>query len=165
MTAIEFCDQLLDLEPSLLKYAYHLRLSNSDAKDLVQETFLKILSSREKFVDNGYLKAWTFTIMRNTFINNYRRNVLQKTYYDRTYESFLINQTIASGSDNPDSAYSVTELTQSIAQLNVKFRVPFKMYIEGYKYSEISDKIKLKLGTVKSRIFLARKLLMNQLNR
>lgn len=165
MTAIEFSDQLVDLEPSLLKYAYHLRLSNSDAKDLVQETLLKILSSRDQFVDTGYLKAWSFTIMRNTFINNYRRNVLHKTYCYRIDESFLSNQTVASGSDNPDSTYSFIELTQSIEQLNVKFRVPFKMYIEGYKYSEIADTIKLKLGTVKSRIFLARKLLMNQVNR
>lgn len=165
MTAIEFSDQLVDLEPSLLKYAYHLRLSNSDAKDLVQETLLKILSKRDQFVDTGYLKAWSFTIMRNTFINNYRRNVLHKTHCYRIDESFLSNQTVASGSDNPDSTYSFIELTQSIEQLNVKFRVPFKMYIEGYKYSEIADTIKLKLGTVKSRIFLARKLLMNQVNR
>ena len=162
MTAIEFCNQLLDLEKSLMKFANRLRLSSADAKDLVQETFLKVLLNRDKFVDTGYLKAWTFTIMRNTFINNYRHNVLQNTFCDHTDASFFINQTTASDSDNPDSAYSAKEITQSIEQMNVKFRVPFKMYIEGYKYKEIADTIKLKIGTVKSRIFLARKLLMNQ---
>jgi RNA polymerase sigma-70 factor, ECF subfamily len=165
MTAIEFSEQLIGLEQSLLKYAYRLRLNSADAKDLVQETFLKVLLSRDKFVDTGFLKAWTFTIMRNTFINNYRHNVLQSTYYDRTDESFFINQTKASESDNPDSAYTVLEITRSIEQLNDKFRVPFKMFVEGYKYKEIADKIKLKIGTVKSRIFLARKLLMNQSNK
>src|SRR5450759_1299624 len=103
MTAIEFCNQLLDLEKSLTKFANRFRLSSADAKDLVQDTFLKVLLNRDKFVDTGYLKAWTFTIMRNTFINNYRHNVLQKTYFHRTDESFLINQTMASGSDSPDS--------------------------------------------------------------
>jgi RNA polymerase sigma factor (sigma-70 family) len=165
MTAIEFCKQLLDLEQSLLKYAYRLRLNSADAKDLVQETFLKVLLSRDKFVDTGYLKAWTFTIMRNTFINNYRHNVLQNTFCDRTDETFYFNLTKTSGSDNPDSSYSAKEITESIEQLNDKFRVPFKMYIEGYKYKEIADTIKLKIGTVKSRIFLARKLLMDQVNR
>ena len=163
MTAIEFGEQLLDLEQSLLKYAIWLRLSSEDAKDLVQETFLKVLQSRDKFVDNGFFKAWTFTIMRNTFINNYRHNVLQNTYRDRTDESFFINKTKASDSDDPDSAYSCIEINQSIEQLNVKFRVPFIMYIEGYKYKEIADMIKLKLGTVKSRIFIARKLLINHM--
>jgi RNA polymerase sigma factor (sigma-70 family) len=165
MTSIEFCGQLLDLEQSLFKYAIWLRLNSEDAKDLVQETFLKVLQSRDKFVDIGFFKAWALTIMRNTFINNYRHNVLQNTYCDRTDESFFINKTKASDSDNPDSAYSYIEITQSIEQLNVKFRVPFKMYIEGFKYKEISDMIKLKLGTVKSRIFIARKLLIDQMER
>ena len=165
MTATEFRKQLLDLEHSLLKYAYRLRLCTADAKDLVQETFLKVLMNQDKFVDTGYLKAWTFTIMRNSFINSYRRNVLQNTSCDRTDESFLINQTNSSGSDNPDSAYSVIEIDRRIEQLNDKFRIPFKMYIEGYKYKEIADSINLKIGTVKSRIFLARKVLMNQLSK
>jgi RNA polymerase sigma factor (sigma-70 family) len=163
MNTTEFCEQLVGLEKSLLKYAYHLRLDSSDARDLVQDTFLKAMLSREKFVDNGYLKAWTITIMRNTFINNYRHNILQKTYCDRTDESFYINQTRSSLSDNPDSIYSAKEITQNIEQLRDKFRVPFKMYVAGFKYREIADTINLKVGTVKSRIFLARKMLMNSL--
>jgi len=165
MTAIEFSDQLLGLEQSLLKYAYRLRLNTADAKDLVQETYLKVLLSRDKFVDTGYLKAWIFTIMRNTFINNYRHNVLHSTHFDPTDESKFISQAKASDSDNPDSAYSYQEISQSIERMNIKFRVPFKMYIEGYKYKEIADTVKLKIGTVKSRIFLARKLLMNEMHR
>ena len=163
MKAIEFTKQLLDLEQSLMKYASRLKLGRADARDLVQETFLKALLSRDKFVDTGYLKAWTITIMRNTFINNYRHNVLHNTHCDRTDESFFINQTICSTSDNPDSVYSVMEITSNIEQLKDKFRLPFKMYVEGYRYREIADIFNLNIGTVKSRIFLARKVLMNQL--
>jgi RNA polymerase sigma-70 factor (ECF subfamily) len=164
MNATEFCEQLIDLEQGLLNYAYYLRLDNSDARDLVQDTFLKAILNRDKFVDIGYLKAWTFTILRNTFINNYRHNVLYNTFCDRTDDSLFIIQKKISDSGNPDSVYSFNEITQSIEQLNVKFRVPFKMYIEGYKYQEIADTIKLKLGTVKSRIFFARKLLRSQMS-
>jgi RNA polymerase sigma-70 factor (ECF subfamily) len=164
MEANEFYNQLLNLEQSLMNYAYRLKLGNDDARDLVQETYLKALLNREKFVDNGYLKAWTITIMRNTFINNYRHNVLHNTHCDRTEESFYINQTKCSGSDNPDSIYSVTEITKNIEQLKDKFRVPFKMYVAGYRYREIANTINLNIGTVKSRIFLARKVLMNNLS-
>jgi RNA polymerase sigma-70 factor (ECF subfamily) len=164
MKANEFYNQLLDLEQSLMNYAYRLKLGNDDARDLVQETYLKALLNRDKFVDNGYLKAWTITIMRNTFINNYRHNVLHNTHCDRTEESFYINLTKCSGSDNPDSIYSVTEITKNIEQLKDKFRVPFKMYVAGYRYREIANTINLNIGTVKSRIFLARKVLMNQLS-
>jgi RNA polymerase sigma-70 factor (ECF subfamily) len=164
MEANEFYNQLLDLEQSLMNYAYRLKLGNDDARDLVQETYLKALLNRDKFVDNGYLKAWTITIMRNTFINNYRHNVLHNTHCDRTEESFYINQTKCSGSDNPDSIYSVTEITKNIEQLKDKFRVPFKMYVAGYRYREIANTINLNIGTVKSRIFLARKVLMNNLS-
>ena len=164
MTSIEFSQQLLDMEQSLQKYAYRLTLDNADSRDLVQETFLKAILNRDKFVDNGYLKAWIFTIMRNTFINRYRHNALQNAYCDRPEELFKIMQTKSSDSENPDSAYSVIEISQKIEQLKENFRVPFKMYIAGYRYREIADKINLNIGTVKSRIFLARKILMSQLS-
>jgi RNA polymerase sigma-70 factor (ECF subfamily) len=152
------------MEQSLQKYAYRLTLDNADSRDLVQETFLKAILNRDKFVDNGYLKAWIFTIMRNTFINRYRHNALQNTFCDRPEESFKIMQTKSSDSENPDSVYSVIEISQKIEQLKENFRVPFKMYIAGYRYREIADKINLNIGTVKSRIFLARKILMSQLS-
>jgi RNA polymerase sigma factor (sigma-70 family) len=163
MTTTQFSQQLVGLEQSLLKYAFHLRLDSDDARDLVQDTFLKAILNRDKFVDDGYLKAWTFTIMRNTFINNYRHNVMRRTLCDRTDESFYINQTKSPASDNPDSAYSFKEINKSIEQLKDKLRIPFKLYVEGYKYKEIADTTRLKVGTVKSRIFLARKALMNHL--
>ena len=163
MTTIEYCSQLLSLEHSLLKFAYRLNLKSADAKDLVQETFLRALMNRDKYVDNEKFKSWTFTIMKNTFVDNYRRSYRKNTYYDQTNDSLFINQTEPVGYDDPDSAYSALEITQNIEQLNDKLRVPFKMYINGYKYTEIADELNLKIGTVKNRIFLSRKQLMAQL--
>lgn len=165
MTTIEFYSQLLSLEHSLLKFAYRLNLKKEDAKDLVQETFLRVLTRKDKYVDNEKFKAWTFTIMKNTFVDNYRRSLSKNMYRDQTNESFFINQTEPAGSDDPDSAYSALEITQNIEQLKDKLRIPFKMYINGYKYTEIADELNLKIGTVKNRIFLSRKQLMAQLNR
>jgi RNA polymerase sigma-70 factor, ECF subfamily len=164
MIAFEFHDQLIKLEHSLEKFAYRLTLIKDDAKDLVQETFLKVLINRDKFVNNENFQAWTFTIMKNIFINNYRRSFQQNTYRDQTKESFLINQTKSSGSDDPYSAYSAMEIAQNIEQLKDAFRIPIKMRINGFKYKEIADKLNLTMGTVKSRIFLSRKELMNHLN-
>jgi RNA polymerase sigma factor (sigma-70 family) len=164
MTAIEFSEQLLGMESSLLKYANRFKLGYADSRDLVQETFLKAILNRDKFVDNGFFKAWTYTIMRNTFINNYRHNVLHKIHSVRTDESLPARQIITPDSDNPDSTYSANEINLKIGQLKDNFRIPFQMYIAGYKYREIADAVKLNIGTVKSRIFLAKKLLMSQLN-
>lgn len=164
MTEIKFTEQLLEMEQSLTKYATHFKLGSADSRDLVQETFLKAILNREKFVDNRYLKAWVFTIMRNTFINNYRQNLLHKTFYEHDDESFSFKQTMTSDSTNPDSALSVIEINQKIEQLRECFREPFKMYIAGFRYKEIAEKININIGTVKSRIFLARKLLISQLN-
>ena len=164
MNAIAFTEQLMDMEQSLTKYAHHFKLGSEDSRDLVQETYLKAILNREKFVDNRYLKAWVFTIMRNTFINNYRQNLLHKTFYEIADESYSAKHTLMADSDDPDSALSTIEINQKIEQLRDCFRIPFKMYIAGFRYKEIAEKININIGTVKSRIFLARKLLISQLD-
>jgi RNA polymerase sigma factor (sigma-70 family) len=164
MTSIEFCSQLVSLEHSLLRFAYRFNLKKEDAKDLVQDTFLRALIKKEKYVDNQKFKAWTFTIMKHTFVDNYRHSLSKNPYRDRPVESLFINQSASAASEDPDSAYSVLEIVQNIEQLEDKFRVPFKMYVDGYKYTEIADELDLKIGTVKNRIFLSRKQLMSQLN-
>jgi RNA polymerase sigma-70 factor (ECF subfamily) len=164
MTAIDFHHQLLKLKLPLEKFAYRLTLKKSDVKDLVQETFLKVLVNQDKFVNNDNFKAWTFTIMKNTFINNYRRGFRKNMLCDQTKESFFINHTGYATSEDPDSAYSVSEMTENIELLNANLRIPFKMFIHGYKYKEIADELNLNIGTVKSRIYLSRRQLMVQLN-
>ena len=161
MTSVEFSSQLVRHQPVLLKYAYSFNLTRDDAKDLVQDTFVKALLNRDKYVDNEKLKSWVLAIMRNTFVDNYRRNSIQRKISDHTKESVLISTVATAASDNPESVLSTLEIMHNVEKLQDKLRMPFKMYMEGFKYSEISEKLNLKIGTVKSRIFLSRRHLMN----
>jgi len=163
MTAIEFNYQLTGLRDNLERFALSLTQNMEDAKDLMQETYLKALSYRSKFADNTNLKAWTFTIMKNTFINNYRRSVKANTTFDNTDDLYFLNINKESPNETPESTYATTEIERAIADLDDDFRVPFLMHVEGYKYKEIADKLDLKIGTVKSRIFFTRKKLMEAL--
>jgi len=161
MTTIELSSQLLRHESVLLKYAYSFNLTRDDAKDLVQDTFMKALINRDKYVDNEKLKAWVLAIMKNTFVDNYRRGSIQKKLSDYKNESVLISTVTTTASDNPESVLTTMEIMHYVEKLQYKLRMPFKMYVEGFKYSEISEKLNLKIGTVKSRIFLSRRYLMN----
>ena len=163
MTAVEFNYQLTNLSGNLQRFALSLTSNLEDAKDLLQETFAKAITYRDKFEDNTNLKAWTFTIMKNTFINNYRRNVKANTTFDHTDDLYYLNLKTESESTTPDSEYSVKEIQKSIGELSDEFRLPFVMHTQGYKYKEIADKLGLKIGTVKSRIFFTRKKLMEKL--
>ena len=163
MTAIEFNHQLTSLEEKLLRFAFSLTSNKDDAKDLLQDTMLKAITYRDQFVQYTNLKAWTYTIMKNTFINNYRRNVRQNTAFDNTKDLFFLNQNKDTVNVGPDSAYSAQEITKVIDSLEDEFKVPFKMHTEGFKYKEIAQKLDLKIGTVKSRIFFTRKKLMDAL--
>ena len=163
MTAIEFNYQLTNLSENLERFALSLTSNNEDAKDLLQETFAKAIAYREKFEENTNLKAWTFTIMKNTFINNYRRNIKANTTFDNTEDLYYLNLNKESSFQTPDSEFSVKEIKRRINELSDEFKLPFLMHTEGYKYKEIADKLNLKIGTVKSRIFFTRKKLMEKL--
>ncbi len=163
MTVTEFRTKLVDLTDSLTRLASRLTDDKDEAKDLVQETFYKSLKHCDKYVDEANFKAWTSTILKNTFINNYRKNILQAIYRDQNKELLFYNRTNYSGYDNPDSAYSVLEIIQHIGQLKDKFRIPFEMHLNGYKYTEIADELTINIGTVKSRIFMARRQLKEKL--
>jgi RNA polymerase sigma factor (sigma-70 family) len=164
MTAIEFNSQLIGLERSLMKFAYRLTSGKDDAKDLVQETFLKVLLRKDKYIHTEKFKSWTFTILKNTFVDNYRRSSNKDAHYDQADESFFINQSEPAVPEDPDNTYSALEINQKIDLLKEKLRIPLKMYINGYKYIEIAKELNLKIGTVKNRIFLSRKELQHLLN-
>lgn len=163
MTVLEFNYQIINLSDNLERFALSLTSNMEDAKDLMQETFAKAITYRDKFEDNTNLKAWIFTIMKNTFINQYRRASKSKTTFDNTKDSFYLNQNKESVGNTPDSALSAKEIQKSIDELTDEFRLPFIMHFQGYKYKEIADRLNLKIGTVKSRIFFTRKKLMEKL--
>jgi len=161
MTAQEFTTSIIGLKSNLHKYALSLTMDRDNALDLVQDTFLKAIQNQDKFIDETNLKAWVFTIMKNTFINSYRRKVRENTMMDGTQDLYYVNTSSDKGYISPESTYSENEINKAIDALHGDYRVPFRMHIEGYKYEEISEKLNLKLGTVKSRIFFARQKLMN----
>ncbi len=163
MTAMEFNHRLMGLQNNLKYFAYTLTSNYEDAQDLVQETFLKALTNREKFAENTNLKAWTFTIMKNTFINNYRQSVRSNTILDKTDDLYYLNLPKESGIGLPDSDYYVKEIKNAITGISEEQRTPFEMYNQGYKYKEIAERLDLSIGTVKSRIFFTRKKLMETL--
>lgn len=163
MNVIEFRIKLINLTECLTRMAFRLTSDKDDAKDLVQDTFLKSLKHCDKYADESNFIAWTCTILKNTFINNYRKSIRHNIYLDQSEALFICNRTIYTGYDNPDSEYSVIEITQNIEQLEDKFRIPFKMHLNGYKYKEIADALTLNIGTVKSRIFFARRQLKEKL--
>ncbi len=163
MTVKDFQFELISLNADLMRFANSLISNKEDTKDLVQETYLKALTYCDSFEDNTNMKAWTFTIMKNTFINNYRKNVKQNTSVDSSADQYQIN----SRYDNNDteSQYSHNEINNKIEELDQKYRIPFQMHITGYKYDEISKSLNLNIGTVKSRIFLSRKKLIHVLSK
>ena len=156
-SSASFKDKLMSLQSNLLNFADMLTSNRDDAYDLLQDTTLKALDNEEKFVDNTNFKGWVFTIMRNIFINNYRRTVRSATVIDQTEDLYHLNISQDSGLTAPEGSVSVTEITAAIRSFSDEYRIPFTMHVQGYKYNEIADKMDLPLGTVKSRIFFARK--------
>ena len=163
MTQFEFNNSLIEMKSNLQRFAMSLTSDRDTALDLVQDTFLKAITYKDKFVDYTNLKAWVFTIMKNTFINNYRRNAKENTLIDGTQDLYYINMPHDKGYISPDSSYAEGEIEKAIDSLSDEFRIPFRMHIDGYKYKEIADKLDLKIGTVKSRIFFTRKKLEKSL--
>ena len=122
----------------------------------MQDTTLKVLDNQEKFVDNINFKGWVLTVMRNIFINNYHKIVRTQTVVDQGVDLYNLDVVNDSGFDSQDGAYQIQEITKAINGLNNELKVPFSMFLSGYKYNEIADKLDVPLGTVKSRIFFAR---------
>jgi RNA polymerase sigma-70 factor (ECF subfamily) len=160
MTTFEFNTSLVGMKSNLQRFAMSLTSDRDTALDLVQDTYLKAITYKDKFVDYTNLKAWVFTIMKNTFINNYRRNIKENTIIDGTQDLYYINQPQDKGFISPESHYAEGEIEKAINSLADEFRIPFQMHLDGYKYKEIADKLNLKIGTVKSRIFFTRQKLM-----
>jgi len=165
MSTAEFDEVLLQNADFLKPFAINLTRDSEAANDLYQETMYKALSNHEKYNAGTNIKAWLFTIMRNIFINDYRRKSKQKTIFDNSTNDFLINTPQLAISNNAESSLRMKEITAAIHQLPEIFKVPFRLYFDGYKYQEIADVLGEPLGTIKSRIHFARKLLKERLGR
>ncbi|WP_029902188.1 RNA polymerase sigma factor [Prevotella sp. 10(H)] len=148
---------LVLMQGNMLNYALTLTTNRDEAKDLTQETTLKALSNIDKYYDNVNFKGWVFTIMHNLFVNNYRRVMRTQTVIDHSDNLYQLNMPQDSGFDTPEGAYTYSEIMNVLNNFADEYRTPFTMYFTGYKYEEIAKTLGLPLGTVKSRIFFARK--------
>ena len=165
MSTIEFNGRFEGMSKLLHAFAYNLTKNTEDAKDLYQETSFRALTNRDKFRPGTNFKAWLFTIMKNIFINNYRKKVRANTIMDSTDNNYYINSGSAVIANNGDSNIMMQELTEMIDGLEDGIRIPFMMHYEGFKYQEIAEELDLPLGTVKSRIFFARKEMKELINK
>jgi len=165
MANTEFNDMLVDNADFLKPFAINLTKDAEAANDLYQETLYKALANHEKYNAGTNIMAWLFTIMRNIFINDYRRKAKRKTVFDNTSEDFLLNLKQASVPNSAESVLREKEIRTAIDELPEIFKVPFLLYFDGYKYQEIAEYLNEPLGTIKSRIHFARKLLKEQISR
>ena len=163
MGSVKFQSKLMELQSNMLNFAYMLTSNRDDAYDLLQDTTLKALDNEDKFADNTNFKGWIFTIMRNIFINNYRKVVRSATIIDQTEDLYHLNLPQESGLETPEGSFAANEITDAINEFSDDYRIPFSMHVAGYKYNEIAEKMNLPLGTVKSRIFFARQRLQKKL--
>ena len=164
MTAIEFTNQVQTLSYSLKPVALNLTRDLDDAKDLIQETLVKALQNKEKFKAGTNLKAWLYTIMRNSFINNYNKITKRSTTLDNTDQiTFMSTDDRFVAHNGATASFALSDINRAIEHLNEEYRTPFMMYYTGYKYLEIADKLQIPIGTVKNRIHIARKELKEML--
>ena len=164
MATANFQNRLIGLQANLLNFAYMLTSNRDDAYDLLQDTTLKALDNADKYVENTNFMGWVFTIMRNIFINRYRRMVRSATIVDTSDDLYRINTPENSLQPSPEETYLASEITEVVNSFPDGYRIPFTMHVAGYKYSEIAERMQLPLGTVKSRIFYARKFLQERLS-
>lgn len=165
MSTLDFDKMLLDNTDFLKPFAITLTRDQETAKDLMQETIFRALANREKYNVGTNIKAWLYTIMRNIFINNYRRKAKQNTIFDKTPNDYLIDYNQSAIDNSAEGQMKMKEIQAALHELPEIFKNPFVLYYEGFKYHEIAAMLEEPLGTIKSRIHFARKLLKAQIER
>lgn len=163
MTALEFSFALNQLSPSLKPFALKLTKDTEDANDLLQETMLKAFTNKDKFADGTNLKAWLYTIMKNTFITNYQRIARRNTFIDTTDNLHYLNSSDSVTVNTAFSEFAMEDMNEAINGLSDTYKVPFTLHYRGFKYHEIAERLKIPIGTVKNRIHIARKELKDKL--
>lgn len=162
MSTQDFNSRLMNLESSLNYFALSLTRDTESAKDLVQDTFLKAIQYKDKYTSDNNIKAWLFTILRNTYLNQVTRLSYKNTINDESEDEYIIKNTMPEN-ETAESVINTGDISAEIDALDDDYRIPFRMFLDGYKYKEIAEEIDLPIGTVKSRIFFARKILMENL--
>lgn len=154
---------ILSHQSFLQQLALKLTRDSEESDDLMQETFFKALKNQDKFQQGTNIKGWLYTIMKNTFINAYRKKKNQNTFVDETDNKYFINLGETEKAVQTDAAIDREYMMNRINEVEKTYVETFMMYYNGYKYEEIAEILGIPLGTVKSRIFLARRKMMDKL--
>jgi|SRR5574344_313672 RNA polymerase sigma-70 factor, ECF subfamily len=162
MNTTNFTSQMLAYQSSLTCFALKLTKNYDDANDLVQETYLKAMLNIDRFDQNTNIRAWLSTILKNTFINDYRKRVRRGDISSSDIHEYTLNS--AYTETNPEKDFDYKELNSVVQSLDPDFKVPFQMYDSGYRYNEIADELGLNIGTIKSRIHFSRKKIIEKIS-
>ena len=149
MGKVEFTQGILDIQPDLHRFAYKLTADRDSANDLVQDCVLQALDNHEKFTYSKNLKGWMYTLMRNIFVNNYRRTVREMNLID---DSYSINQQHLIEDEDADRfefTYDMKQLYRVIHSIPEEMKVPFQMFVAGFKYREIAEKLGISENSAK----------------
>ncbi|MDE6448083.1 MAG: sigma-70 family RNA polymerase sigma factor [Muribaculaceae bacterium] len=128
-----FKNSVLGIQGNLMSFAMKLTLNKDEAHDLVQDTTLKALNNEDKFAEDTNFKGWMLTIMRNIFINNYRKSARENTMVDTSVDLYHISNATDNSQSTPDGAHTCNEISALIAQFPADYREPINMHIAGYK--------------------------------
>lgn len=162
MTTAEFTKEVSSLQPTLRMLTHRFTFDRDESLDLIQETLMRAFLYRAKFKRGTNLKGWLFTIMRNTYINRYRKAKREKTSRDVTKDLFFLH--VEDENNRSEEPTECKEIWEQVDAVRDEFQIPFKMYLTGYKYEEIADHLQIPVGTVKNRIFHARKEIQKKLH-
>lgn len=160
---MDISNKINNEQPALSSYALQLTKNTEDANDLVQETLLKALTYQTKFKEGTNLKGWLYTIMRNSFINNYRRLIRRNTFIDTTDNTYFLDSSSYVTENMGENKFLAEDLAAAIETLPEDLRITFELNMEGFKYHEIAEELDIPIGTVKTRIFVAKRRLRKQL--
>ncbi|WP_029284821.1 RNA polymerase sigma factor [Pedobacter sp. R20-19] len=163
MTQFEFNNMVNSHSLSLKMHALNFTKDIEDANDLVQDTMLKAIRFYQNFQEGTNFKGWLFVIMKNTFINNYRKSAKAKTLITQDDEISSANLMYSSERNGSVGKMIVDDIQKALNHLPEVYSVPFIKYFEGFKYHEIAGELQIPLGTVKTRIHVAREMLKKYL--
>ncbi len=163
VAALQSSNNISQYENLLRPFAFNLTKSWEESEDLIQDTFCRALANQDKFSEGTNIKGWLFTIMRNIFINNYHKKQRGHAVLDSSQNQFLINNTYKTERNGSEGIFLTEAIDKAMQQISPDFTGPFMMHFNGFQYIEIAEQFNLPLGTVKSRIFFARKELQSKL--
>lgn len=163
MSALELTHQISSMHPILKAFTRRFTTDQDESLDLIQDTVLRALMYKDKFREGTNLKGWLFTIMRNTFINKYRKTKRFRASHDYTKDLYFLNVEDTHTFNGPATNFEYNDMWKHVNTLRDELLTPFKMHTSGYKYYEIAEQLNIPVGTVKNRIFNARKEIQKKL--